>query len=151
MSVLKKTVLFGVRVIVSLGIIVVLLKFIPYQTLVDLFRNSIKSYIVIAFLVFFLTHILAIFRWRIIMFSLGIKVKIKEIAYSFFSGLFFNLFFPSLVAGDVFRSAALAHRNKQTFKIVSSVFMDRFSGATGLSLLLLLALIFRGTLILAIN
>lgn len=144
---LKKRIFFILRVLVGLGIIFALFKFIPYYKLIQLYRDSNKCYIILALIGFVLTHILGIYRWQFVLFSLGLRLHFKELFYSFLSSLFFNLFFPSLLAGDIFRSAAINYRHKNSFKIISSVVMDRFSGGFALSAVSLVAFIFGWSLI----
>jgi len=74
--------------------------------------------------------------------SLGFKVSYRETLYAFLSGFFFNLFFPSVIAGDVFRGFSISHRHGNLKKVASSVLMDRFSGAIALTVISLTAFIF---------
>ena len=117
---MKKKLFFILRIIIGLGIIFVLFRFIPYRNLINLYRESAKSYIILAFLVFVMINVLGILRWRFILHSLGVNACIKEITYVYFSSLFFNLFFPSLLGGDFFRGASLSYRHKKTSKVVSA-------------------------------
>jgi hypothetical protein len=80
-------------------------------------------------------------RWRFLLASLGVAISLREATYSYFCGLFLNLFFPSFVAGDLFRGFAISYRHGDTGKVASSVLMDRFSGAIALTLLALIAFI----------
>ena len=86
-------------------------------------------------------NVLGAFRWRFLLSSLGLNISVREALYAFFSSLFFNLFFPSFVAGDVFRGFSISYRYGQTKKVASSVLMDRFSGATALVLVALISFI----------
>jgi hypothetical protein len=139
---LKRKVLFLLlRIGVSLGLITILFKFIPYQDVSALFKRSLKTYFIIAFLVFFLIHLIAILRWQFILAASGIVLKFREVFYTYFSGLFFNLFFPSVLAGDMFRASMLGMHHCNSIKAISSVVMDRFSGAVGLGVITLIAVL----------
>ena len=138
---MKKRFFFIFRIIVSAAILFALFKFVPYQHLIEIYKEADKVYILYGFLVFLLCNIAASFRWRFLLSSLGVKISARETLYAFFSGLFFNLFFPSFVAGDVFRGFSVSYRHGQTQKVASSVLMDRFSGATALTLLALISFI----------
>ena len=104
-----------------------------------LYRGSEKSYIAFAFIIFALVNVLGALRWRFILSCVGIDIRIKETIYTYFSSLFFNIIFPSLLGGDVFRGLALSYRHKNTSKVLSSVVMDRFSGSFGLGIVALSA------------
>lgn len=122
------------RLLATAAILFALFKFIPYEKLVAVYKNSKWGYLIIGFFIFFLCQVIGIFRWRFLLSSLGVNVTIREAFYSFFCGLFLNLFFPSFVAGDVFRSFCISYRHGDTGKVASSVLMDRFSGALALTL-----------------
>ena len=130
------------RLLVTAAILLALFKFVPYEKLVSVYRDSKRVYLVLGFFIFFLCQIIGIFRWKFLLSSLGVNISIRETFYSYFCGLFLNLFFPSFVAGDVFRSFCISYRHGDTGKIASSVLMDRFSGATALTVVALFAFIF---------
>ncbi|UCG35412.1 MAG: flippase-like domain-containing protein [Candidatus Omnitrophota bacterium] len=132
---MNKKVSFFLRCAVSLGLLYALTKFVPYDELLKTFADSHKIYIFYAFLAFIFAHIVIVLRWRFLLFSLGIKVSFLEAGIAFLCGLFFNLFFPSFVAGDAFRAFSIFSQYKQGSKVASSVLMDRFSGAVGLVML----------------
>jgi len=130
-----------IRVLVTVVILFALFKFIPYEKLIEVYKDSRKSYLLLGFFIFFLCLIIGIFRWKFLLSSLGINISVREAFYSSFCGLFLNLFFPSFVAGDVFRGFCISHRHGDTGKVASSVLMDRFSGAIALTLIALFAFI----------
>jgi len=130
------------RLLATAAILLALFKFVPYEKLVSVYRDSKKGYLVLGFFIFFLCQTIGIFRWRFLLSSLGINISIREAFYSYFCGLFLNLFFPSSVAGDVFRSFCISYRHGDTGRVASSVLMDRFSGAIALTIVGLFAFIF---------
>ncbi|NQT28727.1 MAG: flippase-like domain-containing protein, partial [Candidatus Omnitrophica bacterium] len=101
---MKAKIFFLFRLLVTAAILFALFKFVPYEKLVSVYKDSKKGYLALGFSIFFLCQVIGIFRWRFILSSLGINISIREAFYSCFCGLFLNLFFPSFVAGDVFRS-----------------------------------------------
>ncbi|MFH1876049.1 MAG: lysylphosphatidylglycerol synthase transmembrane domain-containing protein [Candidatus Omnitrophota bacterium] len=125
---------FAFRILVAAALIFALFKFVPYQELIGVYRRSNKFYLVLAFVAFFSSYFLGAHRWKILLRALGIKISFKESFYCGLSSLFFNLFFPSFVAGDIFRSVSISQRHGKTKQIASSVLMDRFSGSCALSL-----------------
>ncbi|MDD3296724.1 MAG: lysylphosphatidylglycerol synthase transmembrane domain-containing protein [Candidatus Omnitrophica bacterium] len=131
---MKKKFFFIFRLIITASILIALFKFVPYKKIVEVYKNSSKLYLVLGGVLFFLSYLVALFRWRFLLVSLKIKASLREVCYSFFCGLFFNLFFPSFVAGDVFRAFSISYRHGHPGKIASSILMDRFSGSTALML-----------------
>jgi len=130
-----------VRFLVTAAILFALFKFIPYEKLVSVYRNSKSGYLVLGFFIFFLCLVIGIFRWRFLLSSLGVNISVREAVYSYFCGLFLNLFCPSFIAGDVFRGFCISYRHGDAGKVASSVLMDRFSGAIALTLVALFAFI----------
>ncbi|MBN3040795.1 MAG: flippase-like domain-containing protein [Candidatus Omnitrophica bacterium] len=130
------------RILVTIGIFIALFKFIPYQQVFSTFKNSNKTYLLLAVLVFFPCYLIGVARWRYLLAAQGIKSAWSDVFYAFFCGLFFNLFFPSFVAGDLFRAVSISRRYGQKKEAASSVLMDRFSGAVALNLLALISYIF---------
>lgn len=135
------------RLLVSITLIIAIFKFIPYQQLIKLYNSANKLYIFLAFAIFFFDLVLGAERWKFLLLSLGIKISSREVFYASFSALFFNLFFPSFVAGDVFRGISVSLRYGSKAKIASSVLMDRFSGVVGLSIVAFFSFITGGFLV----
>lgn len=124
---------------IALGILYVLFKFVPYREVLSLFTHSRKIFILIGFGLLFLDHILASLRWRFVLTHLGIHISAREAVYTFLSGNFFNLFFPSLIAGDAARTLLLTQHIRAPRKIAASVIMDRASGMVALSFITVIA------------
>lgn len=139
---MNKYLSFFLRLFVTAAIFFALFKFIPYQELIEAYKESQIVYIGYSLLAFFFALMMGVTRWWVILADLGVRVSFRETVYAFFSGMFFNLFFPSLVAGDFFRGFALHYRHGNTKRVASSVVMDRFSGMLALGLIAVIALLF---------
>ena len=131
---MKSFLRFLLRFGVSVGLIYVLLRFIPYHKVLSLLHSIDVVGLSLAVVMSSGTYILAVMRWQ------GLLRAQELVNYSFgetllalLCGLFFNLFFPSLIASDVFRSVALGHKEREYKKIVSTVIVDRFSGMVGMA------------------
>lgn len=129
---MKQKIFFLVKIAVPLGILYALFRFIPYQKILTVYGNSHKGLLFSSLSIFFGTYLLGAFRWQSVLKHFGVDIPFKEVVTILFSGLFFNLFFPSLVASDVFRTTILGVRNKNITTSVSSVFVDRISGMLAL-------------------
>jgi hypothetical protein len=71
-----------------------------------------------------------------------IHLPFKRVAISCAGGLFFSLFLPSTIGGDLVRSIDLAVHTKKTHEVVATVLLDRLSGYIGLVIIALLAVLF---------
>ncbi|MFA5271465.1 MAG: lysylphosphatidylglycerol synthase transmembrane domain-containing protein [Candidatus Omnitrophota bacterium] len=121
-----------IKIFISLAILFVLFKLVPYRDLLDVFKHSKKIYILLGFIVFLSVQLIAILRWQFLLHSLKVKVSFRDAFGTSFVGLFFNLIFPSFVAGDVFKGFSISASHGEAKKVASSVLMDRFSGAVAL-------------------
>jgi uncharacterized membrane protein YbhN (UPF0104 family) len=82
-----------------------------------------------------LTQVVSAFRWRLLAGPLGFHQSLKQFTGYYFIGMFFNLFLPTSVGGDVVRALYLDGGAGRKLAAFLSTFVDRFSG-----LLVLLAL-----------
>lgn len=130
------------RLLATAVIFLAIFKFIPYEKLLSVYKESNAIYLLWGFFIFFICQIIGIFRWKFLLSSLGISVCFREAFYSYFCGLFLNLFFPSFLAGDLFRGFCISYRHGDTGKVASSVLMDRFSGAIALTIVAVTAFVF---------
>jgi uncharacterized membrane protein YbhN (UPF0104 family) len=82
-----------------------------------------------------LTQVVSAFRWQLLAGPLGFAQPLRQYAGYYFIGMFFNLFLPTSVGGDVIRALYLDGGSGRKLAAFLSTFLDRFSG-----LLVLLAL-----------
>src|SRR5207237_4102800 len=88
-----------------------------------------------AVVLYIATQFVSAVRWRLLAEPLGFQQSMKEYAAFYFIGMYFNLFLPTSVGGDVVRAWYLDSGSGRKLSAFLSVFVDRFSG-----LLVLLAL-----------
>jgi uncharacterized membrane protein YbhN (UPF0104 family) len=91
-------------------------------------------------------QILSALRWQLLAKPLGFADAQPRFIRLYFVGMFFNLFLPSSVGGDVVRAWYLNGRSGRAMAAAVSVFIDRFSG-----LLVLLALAVVGSLVCSVD
>jgi uncharacterized membrane protein YbhN (UPF0104 family) len=82
-----------------------------------------------------LTQVVSAFRWQLLAGPLGFQQTLRQFTGYYFIGMFFNLFLPTSVGGDVIRALYLDGGGGRKLPAFLSTFLDRFSG-----LLVLLAL-----------
>ncbi len=126
---MKKNISVIIRILVSIGIIFALFKFVPYQELVIHLKNVNYGYLTAAFWVLAGGYLLCIFRWQLILKHIGLIFNFKQLFIASLCGLFFNLFFPSILASDVFRAMTLKCYDDVSYKkVAASIIVDRLSG-----------------------
>ena len=84
------------------------------------------------------TQVVSALRWQVFARALGFQCSLVHYTRLYFVGMFFNLFLPTSVGGDVARAWYLNAGSGRKLASAVSVFVDR---ASGLLLLLALALV----------
>ena len=132
------------RISISILLLVLLFKFnkIDLQVLLNDIHSADKRLLMAGFLFFFFGYFLSFLRWRMLLRTAGINIPLKRLIGSFSGGVFFNVFLPSTIGGDLVRAADLAVHTKKAKAVIATVFLDRLSGYVGLVFLILLALLF---------
>lgn len=120
------------RVVAGAAILFFLIKLITDESIIKIYHTADKIYIIWGFGILFIAFMFLLVRWRFLLSALGLKLSFGEVFVAFFSSLFFNLFCPSFIAGDIFRGVSLSRRHGETSKVASSILMDRFCGAASL-------------------
>lgn len=142
MQIFKKILSIIFRVGISIALLIFLFRRVDIVSLLKIIKNADKGLLFLAFLVCSLPYILSIFRWEMLLKAIKINLSLKRIIISFSGGIFFNLFLPSTIGGDLMRSLDLAAHTKRPKEVIATVFLDRLSGYTGLVIMALIALFF---------
>ena len=133
----KPALILLMKVLVSVGLIVFLLTRIHIERFFFTFASADFSDVVLALVVYFLSQLLSALRWDVLARPLGFNKPFRVMFNFYLIGMFFNLFAPGTVGGDVSRIYYLAQdeaggRDKQwggaTINATVSVFVDRLIG-----------------------
>ena len=119
-------------------LLVLLFKFnkIDLGSLANDMRSADKRLLAVGFLFFCFTYILGFLRWKMLLQSIGINISLRKLVSSFSGGIFFSIFLPSTIGGDLVRAADLADHTKKAREVIATVFLDRLSGYIGLVLVI---------------
>ena len=91
-------------------------------------RNIDLVLLVIAVIINFLSLIIVTYRIRTILLIQKIKLGFARLYYLWVISLFFNLFLPSAVGGDIAKAYYIAKDSGKKFASITSVLLDRFFG-----------------------
>ena len=146
----KNTLSVLLRISVSILLLVLLFKInkIDLQVLINDIKSTDKRLLATGFWFFFLVYILGFLRWQMLLRSAGINIPLKRLINSFSGGVFFSIFLPSTIGGDLIRAVDLAEHTKKAKEVIATVFLDRLSGYVGLVLVILPALLLGRDLVL---
>jgi len=138
------------RITSSILLLVLLFKFnkIDLGVLADDLRSADKRLFATGFLFFFFVYFLGFLRWQMLLRTVGVKIPLKRLICSFSGGVFFSIFLPSTIGGDLVRATDLSGHTHKAKEVIATVFLDRLSGYIGLVLVVLLALLCGRSLVL---
>lgn len=150
MAKLKDIFFLLLRIAVSFLLLILLFKFnkIDIKELLEEIRSADKFFLAAGFIIFSAVYLLGFLRWRMLINAVGINIPLRKLTSSFSAGLFFSIFLPSTIGGDVVKTADLAGHTKKAKEVFTTVFLDRLSGYTGLVCVILLSLLLGRSLVL---
>lgn len=141
-------------VILRIGISIMLLVFLVKFNKIDInglmhdIKSAKKVFLAAGLLTSFCIHILGFLRWRMLLKVAGMNIGLKKLISAFSGGVFFSIFLPSTIGGDLVRTVDLAGHTKKAKEVIATVFLDRLSGYIGLVFVVLLALFLGRNLVL---
>lgn len=126
----KKVISLIVRIIISIVLLYFLLK---QASLTDITSALLKADHKLMFLgiaLYILGQVLSAYKWKILAEAIGFKNKTMEYFDYYFIGMFFNLFLPTTVGGDVAKCYYLSENDDRDRRspAIYSVLADRYSG-----------------------
>jgi len=132
----KPVIMFLLKLLVSGGLLGYILSRVHPERFVSTFASAKFSWILLALTVYLGAQAISAVRWTVLARPLSIATPFKDLVKYYFIGMFFNLFAPSTVGGDVSRVYYLvrddaAHakgRAVPTMHAAMSVLMDRAIG-----------------------
>ncbi|HET8564288.1 MAG TPA: lysylphosphatidylglycerol synthase transmembrane domain-containing protein, partial [Candidatus Binatia bacterium] len=105
-------VMLVVKLLISAGLLSFFLSRLDLKRFLQAFASAEFSYVAIVLVTYLLTQWMSAVRWTVLARPLGFEARVKEMVLYYFIGMFFNLFAPSTVGGDVSRVYYLA-RDKE--------------------------------------
>ena len=133
----KPVLILLMKLLISAGLLGYFLTRIHIERFVNTFASADVSYVVLTLVVYLLSQLVSAVRWMVLARPLGFKTSFKALVHYYLIGMFFNLFAPSTVGGDISRVYYLSrddanHSQKtmasSTMPAAVSVFIDRAIG-----------------------
>ncbi len=144
--------IFSVLLRISISIVLLVLLFklnkIDTHVLIEDIKGADKFFLSIGFGGYFFIYVLGFLRWQMLIKAAGINIPLGRLISSFSGGIFFSIFLPSTIGGDLVRSVDLAGHTKKAKEVIATVFLDRFSGYIGLVFVVIPALFLGRNLVL---
>ena len=149
---MKKYLILLLKLILSAALLTFLFYKVDLSTLSLVVRQSEWPILFLCIILYALGQILSTYKWSLLIHSHGIKHPFGNMVSYYYVGMFFNLFMPSIVGGDIQRCYAVYRDEKRQFaknpprgrlsQIISSVLMERLSGLIAMIWLAVIAFFF---------
>jgi len=110
----KPLLILLLKIFVSVGLLVFFFTRIHIEHFLNTFAAAEFRYIALALVVYFISQFVSALRWQILAQPLGFTSAFKTFLNFYLIGMFFNLFAPGTVGGDVSRIYYLAREGEMT-------------------------------------
>jgi len=135
----KERLILVLKVVLSLTAIIYVFKKISLADITDVIKSARILFLGLAFLLFIISKVMAAFRTLLILNRYGIPISRWYNLKLYWTGMFYNLFLPGGIGGDVYKTVVINKMHTNGIKIsAGSVLMDRIGGVTALAVLALL-------------
>lgn len=114
---------------VSCGLLAVLLWSIDLRQFARQFLTARAEWVLVAFVGYLAGQVLSAYKWQLLARPLGFRQSLPRFVMYYFAGMYFNLFSPSTLLGDMGRGLFLVTRRSDLGPAFQSVLADRVSGA----------------------
>ncbi|MBI3951883.1 MAG: flippase-like domain-containing protein [Acidobacteria bacterium] len=132
---MNKWLLIILKVFVSGTLLYVVSRGIDAAKLQAILKQAHLNLIASAVLLYCLGQMLCAYRWKVLMEPVGLDLSYWRAVSFYFLGMFFNLFFPTMVGGDAVKVYYLVREGGDVTRSTTTVLMDRDTGLAGLLLL----------------
>lgn len=140
----KQAVHVLIRASVSLALLYLLFSRLDFdlRSFAAIISRSDLGLLIFSLAILFFAYLLTFYRWHLLLKASGVRVKASQLLSPYCGGIFFNLFLPSTIGGDVVKTAHLCASTRKTGDVVASVLIDRLLGYAGMAVVAFCALIF---------
>ncbi|MFZ2341125.1 MAG: lysylphosphatidylglycerol synthase transmembrane domain-containing protein [Bacteroidales bacterium] len=136
---IKERLILVLKIILSSIAVIYVLSKISLADIAGIIKSSHIVFLGFALVLFIISKILASFRTLLILNRYGIPVSMWDNLKLYWAGMFYNLFLPGGIGGDVYKTVVINSMHSNGLKIsAGSVLMDRIGGVAALIALALL-------------
>jgi len=119
---------FLLRLTVSIVILAFILTRIDFRQTLGIISHVNLWGFILAFLLNLLFHFLFVLRWQVVLSLWNVKPGVVRLSIWHFVGMFFSLFLPTSVGGDIVKAYYFSKDSSQTSISFLSVFWDKYIG-----------------------
>jgi len=113
------------------ALVIAILYFLVSSDVLDIKKLIImlkSGWIYIGFICLLITLFFSMLRWKILLSSINLTLRMREIASLTFIGFSLNKLIPGAIFGDIVKSYYLGRGSPNKVKIIMTIVLDRFIG-----------------------
>src|SRR5262245_32807809 len=142
--------MFLLKLVVSAGLIAFFIVRIDFSLALNSLHQTRVGFLLAGLILYPIAQIVCAIKWRYLARALGIHRELKPMVGLYFIGMFFNLFLPTSIGGDITRVLYLDPSSGKTRNSLLSVLVERGTGVIAMLILASLVLLsLYGALLLA--
>lgn len=126
---------FVLKLLISAGLITFFVWRIDFSALVGALLEARAGYLLIGLVLYPLGQIICAIKWQYLARAMGIQRDLKPMVGLYFIGMFFNLFLPTSIGGDITRGLYLKPNSGKTRSSFLSILAERGTGVIAMLIL----------------
>ena len=123
---------FLLKLLISAGLIAYFVSKIDWNVAVSAVHHTRVGYLVAGLILYPLGQVICAIKWRYLARALGIHRELKPMVGLYFIGMFFNLFLPTSIGGDITRGLYLDPNSGKMRSSFLSILVERGTGVIAL-------------------
>jgi hypothetical protein len=131
----------ALKIIFSAALIYLIIRLVDVGEIARVFQQANWTLLAGSFLLFAISQVLRAVRWHLLIAAHRQDITLPATINALFVGLFFNMFLPAEVGGDVVRGLWLDKNVGSRSATFASVLVDRLMGMLSMSLMAFIAII----------
>ena len=139
---IRKLIFLALKILVSISLLIFLFRKADIGNVWLLMQSM--DFLLFMFVVFLyaVSQLISTYRWSLFLPNAGINILFLKLVSLYYIGMFFNIFLPTAVGGDVVKSYYLYKFSGRGGNSLASVFLDRFTGFFALVTIAVVSLVF---------
>lgn len=131
-----------VKILVSVILLALLLHYTGFENTLSRLSKANLWYIPVGVALYLFAQVVSSYRWKFLSAAIGFKLSLREFYDYYLIGMFFNLFLPGAIGGDMLRMFYLAKSaNRKKREALLTLLAERGVGLVALLLLISLVCI----------
>jgi len=126
---------------ISLSLLALLLWKTDREALFSMLTSMNPTLFLAALLLYLFGQLLSTYRWQLLLWAEEIWIPFWKLALFYLEGMFFNLFFPTVIGGDLVKGHRIYHYTEGEEASLASILIDRLVGLSALLSIALAALL----------